>query len=105
MPREAGEAGVIAAKARRGADGTGSFAVTLCSNGKDWRYYCDRFEVRAPDGRALGVRQLLHPHADEQPFTREPDGVEIPAGVRGVPIRAHHNARGYDGDTLKLAIP
>lgn len=102
---QAGEADVIAAKARRGGDGTWSFAVTIRSNDKGWKYYCDRFEVRAPDGRLLGVRQLLHPHEDGQPFTRELDGVEIPPGVRGVLIRAHHNARGYDGEALKLRLP
>ncbi|MGB5082919.1 MAG: hypothetical protein WBO23_19495 [Burkholderiales bacterium] len=101
----AGEADVIAARASRGPDGKWSFAVTIRSNDKGWKYYCDRFEVRAPDGRLLGVRRLLHPHEDEQPFTRELDGVGIPPGLPGVLIRAHHNARGYDGDVLKLQLP
>lgn len=101
----AGEADVIAAKARRGGDGKWSFAVTIRSNDKGWKYYCDRFEVRAPDGRVLGVRRLLHPHEDEQPFTRDLEGVEIPPGLPGVLIRAHHSARGYDGRVLKLKLP
>jgi len=101
----AGEADVIAAKARRAGDGTWSFAVTIRSHDKGWKYYCDRFEVLAPDGRLLGARQLLHPHEDEQPFTRGLDGVQIPPGLPGVLIRAHHSARGYDGDVLKLQLP
>jgi len=101
----AGEADVIAAKARRAGDGSWSFSVTIRSRDQGWKYYCDRFEVRAPDGRLLGVRQLLHPHDDEQPFTRELDGVPIPPGLPGVLIRAHHSARGYDGDVLKLQLP
>jgi hypothetical protein len=101
----AGEADVIAVKAGRAAGGSWSFSVTIRSNDRGWTYYCDRFEVRAPDGRSLGVRELLHPHQDEQPFTRDLDRVEIPRGVRSVLIRAHHSARGYDGKTLKVPLP
>jgi len=101
----AGEADVVAAKARRAGDGTWSFLVTIRSEDRGWKDYCDRFEVRAPDGRLLGVRRLLHPHEDEQPFTRELDGVHIPKGLQGVLIRAHHSSRGYDGDVLKLQLP
>lgn len=42
---------------------------------------CDRFEVISPGGGVLGVRQLKHPHADEQPFTRELHGGKIPRGL------------------------
>ena len=102
----AGEADVIAATARRAADGTWTFEVTIRSNDKDLNYYCDRFEVISPSGGVLGVRELEHPHGDEQPFTRELRGVRINPGlVRGVLIRAHHKARGYDGASLKVRLP
>ena len=102
----AGEADVIAGKAKRGADGTWTFEVTIRSNDKDFNYYCDRFEVLSPSGGVLGVRELEHPHADEQPFTRELRGVKIPLGgiVRSVLVRAHHNIRGYDGATVKVRL-
>ncbi len=105
-PAIAGEADVIAAKAVRAPDGTWNFEVTIRSNDKDFNYYCDRFEVISPSGGVLGVRQLEHPHADEQPFTRELRGVKIPRGIaRGVLVRAHHSIRGYDGAALKVRLP
>jgi hypothetical protein len=101
----AGEADVIAVKAARAKDGTWRFDVTIRSNDKGWDYYADAFEVVAPDGRVLGTRVLLHPHDDEQPFTRELDGVSIPAGVDRVVIRARHKPKGYDGRTQELKLP
>jgi hypothetical protein len=101
----AGEADVIAAKAARAKDGTWRFDVTIQSNDKGWDYYADAFEVLAPDGRVLGTRVLLHPHDDEQPFTRELDGVRIPSGVDRVTLRARHKPKGYDGKTLEVRLP
>jgi hypothetical protein len=101
----AGEADVEGAKAARAGDGTWRFDVTIRSNDKGWEHYADAFEVLAPDGRLLGRRVLLHPHEDEQPFTRELDAVRIPAGVDRVIIRARHKPKGYDGRTLELRLP
>jgi hypothetical protein len=101
----AGEADVIGAKAARASDGTWRFDVTIRSNDKGWDYFADAFEVLAPDGKVLGRRVLLHPHEDEQPFTRELDGVRIPPGVDRVVIRARHKPQGYDGKTLELRLP
>jgi hypothetical protein len=101
----AGEADVVGAKAMRAQDGTWRFDVTIRSNDKGWDYYADAFEVLAPDGRVLGTRVLLHPHEDEQPFTRELDAVRVPAGVDRVVIRARHKPKGYDGKTLELRLP
>jgi hypothetical protein len=40
---------------------------------------------------------LLHPHENEQPFTRSQSGVEIPDGVNQVRVRAHDLVDGYGG--------
>jgi hypothetical protein len=40
---------------------------------------------------------LLHPHVDEQPFTRSQSGIEIPPGVTQVRVRAHDLVDGYGG--------
>ena len=104
-PAWAGEADVVAAKVTKGGDGTYNFDVTIRSNDRGWDYYCDRFEVLAPDGKVLGVRTLYHPHENEQPFTRELYGVKIPAGLTKVRIRARHKPRGYDGESISVALP
>jgi hypothetical protein len=102
----AGAADVIAATARQAADGSWSFEVTMRCDDRGADYFCDRFEVLTPTARVLGVRRLLHDHTDEQPFTRDLQGVHAPDGFsRGVLIRGHHNIRGYDGAVLKLELP
>ncbi len=101
----AGEADVIAAKVRKVSTGVYNFDVTIRSNDKGWKYYCDRFEVRTIDGKLLGARTLFHPHETEQPFTRDLYKVRIPAGVTKVRIRARHKPKGYDGKTLDVNIP
>lgn len=91
---------------RQAADGTWSFEVTLRCDGRGAAYFCDRFEILMPNARVIGVRRLLHDHTDEQPFTRELQGVNLPSGfTQDVLIRGHHNVRGYDGATLKLDLP
>lgn len=101
----AGEADVIAAKVRRSAPDTFSFDVTVKSNDKSGRYFADWFEVLTPDRKLLARRELLHDHADEQPFSRDLSGVKIPPGIDTVIIRAHHNVKGYDGKTLTVRLP
>jgi len=101
----AGEADVVGAKVHRAPDGTYRFDVTVRSNDRGWDYFADAFEVLAPDGRVLGRRVLLHPHENEQPFTRDLYGVKIPQGVERVVIRARHKPKGYDGKTLTVDLP
>ena len=101
----AGEADVVDAKVRRSASNTFDFDVTVKSVDKGVAYYADAIEVLASDGKLLGRRELLHPHEDEQPFTRDVYSVRIPAGVEVVVVRAHHNVKGYAGETLRLKLP
>jgi len=53
----------------------------------------------------LGVRELAHPHVNEQPFTRSLGGVEIPDGVQEVTIRARDSVHGYGGAELSVELP
>lgn len=67
--------------------------------------YADAFRVLSPDGTVLGVRELLHDHAGEQPFTRSLDGVEIPEGVEEVIVEGRDLANGWGGETHRAAVP
>ena len=104
-PALAGEADVVAAQAVREPAGTWRFDVTLRHADSGWEHYADAWEVLAPDGTLLATRRLLHPHVEEQPFTRSLGGVAIPAGVSQVTIRAHDSVHGYGGQTLELGLP
>ena len=104
-PAFAGEADVTAAKVAHRSGRIYDFDVTVSSRDTGWDRYADRIDVLDPDGKALGVRVLEHPHEDEQPFTRDVYGVNIPSGVTEVTIRAHFKPVGFDGAALQVAVP
>lgn len=99
----AGEARVVDAQAAREA-GTWRFDVTVTHADEGWEHYADAWEVRSPAGDALGVRELLHPHETEQPFTRSLTGVDIGSDITQVEIRARDNMHGW-GPPLMLELP
>ena len=101
----AGEADVVAVAVRPDGPGTYAFDVTVRHADAGWNHYADRWEVLAPDGKTvLATRTLLHPHEDEQPFTRSLSGVRIPAGVTQVTVRAHDSVHGYGGVEKQVRI-
>ncbi|MDP6805210.1 MAG: hypothetical protein QF902_07735 [Rhodospirillales bacterium] len=101
----AGEADVVGVDIRPSGDGTFRIDVTVRHADTGWDHYADRWEVVAPDGAVLGVRVLLHPHVDEQPFTRSLSGVRIPQGIRTIRVRARDKADGYGGRETVVSVP
>lgn len=104
-PAMAGEADVEGATATRSADGAWRFDVTVRHADEGWSHYANRWDVLAPDGTVLGTRTLLHPHENEQPFTRSLSGVSIPDGVKTVTIRANDSVHGEGGREFILTLP
>jgi hypothetical protein len=106
---EAGEVKIVGAVAKHEHGSSGNsyrFDVTLEHNDEGWDHYADRWEVWTPDGKdQLAVRVLLHPHEQEQPFTRFLDGVEIPGGLTQVLIRAHDSKHGESPQSLRIDLP
>ena len=86
-------------------DGVFSFAVTVRSEETGWEKYADRWEVRGPDGTVLGVRVLVHPHVEEQPFTRSLNSIELPESVREVTVVAHDLVLGFCGEAMVVEVP
>lgn len=81
-----------------------SFNVTLAYPDTGWEDYADGWQVETPDGQILGLRILVHPHVNEQPFTRSMGGIVIPDGVDEVVIRSHTLVNGYGPAVWKLKI-
>lgn len=81
VPSFAGESDVVAVNVSVASDGTYRFDVTVQHADEGWNHYADGWEVLTTDGKRLGYRKLLHPHVDEQPFTRSLSGVEIPQEI------------------------
>jgi len=79
--------------------------ATIAHADEGWQHYADNFRVLTPDGRELARRVLLHPHVDEQPFTRSQAGIEIPPGVTRLIVEAHDSVHGYGGHRVEVALP
>ena len=99
----AGEATVEKARAIK-IGSTWRIDVTVRHADTGWDHYADGWGVYGTDGKQLGYRELLHPHVDEQPFTRSLTGVKIPAGTGAVIIRAKDNVHG-EGPAFSLNLP
>ncbi|WP_421723386.1 hypothetical protein [Bauldia sp.] len=100
----AGEADVIEAVATPEAGGTWRFDVTVRHADEGWDHYADAWEVRLPDGTVLGTRTLLHPHENEQPFTRSLRGVAIPDDAETVEVYARDSVHGWGGAVVTVIL-
>lgn len=100
----AGEVEVVDADAVQQSNGEWRFSVTLRHADEGWDHYADRWDVVGPDGTVFGERVLLHPHVDEQPFTRSLSGVVIPADVEQVTIRGHDSVHGLGGPEMTIKL-
>ena len=101
---EKGNADVLLVRAVQSSDGTWAFHVTVQHPDTGWEDYADGWDVLTPDGQVIRpdpdspfTRLLLHPHENEQPFTRSQAGIVIPSGVTRVRVRAHDLVDGYGG--------
>ena len=101
----AGKADVLDVSVEPEGDRTYRFSATVRHEDEGWDHYADRWEVLTPDGEVLDTRVLHHPHENEQPFTRSLGGVEIPAGISRVRIRAGDSVHGYGGREATVELP
>lgn len=93
------------------AGDTWTFHVTVQHPDTGWEDYADGWDVVLPDGTVVKpdrnspfTRLLLHPHVDEQPFTRSQSGIRIPEGVTQVTIRAHDIIDGFGGREITVDL-
>jgi hypothetical protein len=96
---------VLNVKVQARGDQRFDFDVTVSSPYDTLQRYADAFRVTGADGRTYGERQLLHDHANEQPFTRDLYGVDIPAGVQSVIAQARDLKHGYGGKSMEVKLP
>jgi hypothetical protein len=105
MPIYAGEAEVVQVQVSTSGERTCRFDVTVQHGDTGWDHYADKWEIVAPDGKILGTRKLLHPHVNEQPFTRSLSGVRIPNNIQQVSVRAHDSVHAFGGKVMTLDLP
>ena len=87
--------------------GVWTFHVTVVHPDTGWENYADGWDVVTQDGIVLKpdpnspfTRLLLHPHVNEQPFTRSQSNIEIPANITQVTVRAHDILDGFGGQEV-----
>jgi len=101
----AGEADVVHVQVIKTDESTYRFDVALRHADTGWDHYADKWEILTLDETVLGTRKLLHPHVNEQPFTRSLSNVRIPNDIKRVLVRAHDSVHAYGGQVLTIDIP
>ncbi len=79
---------------------TYTFSTTVRHRDEGWEHYANLWRVVGEDV-TNGVRELLHPHDDEQPFTRSQTNVETTGAVV---LEASDNVHGTGGSTVTLDL-
>lgn len=77
--------------------------VTLKHDDSGWEHFADAWRVVTPKGDILGTRTLLHPHENEQPFTRG-DTITIPQDQASVIVEAHDKVSGWARQRLLVNL-
>ena len=91
---------VLGVDVQKTGDDTYTFSTTLRHRDEGWEHYADVWRVTG-ESVENGVRELLHPHDNEQPFTRSQSNVEA-AGT--VVLEASDNVHRTGGSTVTLDL-
>lgn len=100
----AGDVTIVGAELRSSGSGY-SLSATLEHGDTGWDHYADAFEARLDDGTVLETRILLHPHVNEQPFTRSSSTFSIPEGVDSIRVYARDTEHGWSESFLTIPVP
>ena len=95
---------VVDVKAKQEQDGSWNVSVTISSPYETSDRYADAWKVTDSDGNELGIRELAHDHASEQPFTRDLSGVKIDDDVETITVQGRDNQSGWGGETFDLDL-
>ena len=94
---------IVDATARQNGN-TWSFSVTLKHGDAGWDHYADAWRLIDAAGNELGRRTLLHPHVDEQPFTRALRAVELSTSLEELYVEAHDSVHGWSSDRVQVLL-
>ncbi len=78
--------------------------TTLRHNDSGWKHFADAWRIVNSKGKVLGSRKLLHPHVNEQPFTRSLYGVVIEKEDNVVFIEAHDKIHGWSKQRIRVDL-
>lgn len=105
------DADVEFVRAVNNGNDTWTFHVTVAHPDTGWNNYADGWDVVLPTGIVIKpdadspyTRLLLHPHENEQPFTRSQSNIYIPPDVTTVRVRAHDILHGWGGHEVTVDL-
>lgn len=101
---QAGDAAITKVVIEPAGNGMYQVSVTLQHADTGWDHYANRWDVLDEAGNLLGSRELLHPHVNEQPFTRSLR-VAIPDSVKVITIVAADSVHGDNKETVSTIVP
>lgn len=78
--------------------------VALLHADSGWDHYANQWVVLDEAGNTIGTRELLHPHVNEQPFTRSLT-LEIPVSVKVITLVGFDSVHADGGATMTLDVP
>jgi hypothetical protein len=78
--------------------------TTLRHGDTGWEHYADAWRVVDEAGKELGKRVLLHPHENEQPFTRSLNSITIPSDTQIVYVEAHDTVHGWSPQRIRVDL-
>ncbi len=94
---------VVFVKATQSSNGSWCFDATVRHHDEGWEHYADGWEVVTANGQQIAFRELMHPHDNEQPFTRSQCGISV-ADDAVVTVRAKCNVHGYGGESVEVDL-
>ena len=78
--------------------------VKLQHQDTGWEHYADEWRLVDNQGNILGTRVLLHPHVEEQPFTRALSNVILDDSLTTLYIEAHDKVHGWAKQKLEIDL-
>jgi hypothetical protein len=81
-----------------------SFDVTITHGDTGWEHFSDAWRILDKDGNQIAIRELIHPHVDEQPLTRSLSGIELPEGTTEVGVQVRDTVTGWNPEITRVPI-
>lgn len=85
-------------------DGSWCFDTQVRHNDQGWLHYADAWQIADLKGNVLAIRELAHPHDNEQPFTRSLCNIKLPKGLMKVVVSAKCNVHGVGRQSVEVDL-
>ncbi|MGY5453068.1 hypothetical protein ACVFI8_19325 [Agarivorans sp. MS3-6] len=95
---------IVAAEFTQDGQRSWKVDVSLLHQDSGWDHYANMWRVVDTKGTVLAERELLHPHVNEQPFTRSLNNVPHPAQGSMVFIEARDKVHGWSPQRFEVDL-